>query len=85
MATQSTTPRSQRPKYMTCKVPPCMFGELESLKEDLQNDEVRVSARQVIGKDGIALAAVSYILSLPRAEQKRIINLGIERYNKLES
>lgn len=85
MTTQSLVPRNQRPKYMTCKVPPCLFKDLDELKIDLQNDEIKITSRQVIGKDGIALAAVTYLLSLPREEQKKLILEGIKRYNSLES
>lgn len=72
-----------RPRYLTCKIPETLYRDVENLKDILQNEEIKISSRQVIGRDGIALAAVAYLLSLPVNEQKDFVKKGVERLREL--
>jgi hypothetical protein len=69
-------------KYLTCVLPPVLAAPLEELKITLQNKGVSLNGRQVVGRDSIALASVTYLLSLPADDQEKIVMAGIEIMRK---
>ena len=71
-----------RPKYVTCVLPPSMSVPLENLKNDLQNKNVSLTGRQVVGRDSVAMAALAYLLSQTEEEQERMVMVGIDIIRK---
>ena len=67
----------KRPKYVTCVLPEKLYKPADQLKEMLQDEGVTVTGRQVIGRDGIALASFAWLMAQPEAVQRDIVMKGI--------
>lgn len=81
--TGSIPKRPKRTRSVSFFVPDEVGEQMEDLKYVLRDDGVRIAGRQLIGLNGIALATVSWMTTLPAEEQYRIINLGVERLQKI--
>jgi len=67
---------------LTAELPPSLSVPLDKLREELQDDGVSLTGRQVIGRDGINLAMLAWLLDQSPERQRELVKEGIASYRK---
>lgn len=73
-------PKRDRKRYLTAELPPALYEPLDELRDDLQDDGISLTGRQVIGRDGINLAMLAWLLDQPAERRRELIAAGISSY-----
>lgn len=71
-----------REKHITTKIPSALVGPVDELRDRFQNAGVSIKGRQVIGRDGIAMALLAEATTLPFDEVQTRVLAGIEVLRK---
>lgn len=73
-------PKKDRKRYVTAELPPALYEPLDALREELQDDGVSLTGRQVIGRDGINLAMLAWLIDQPAERRRELIDAGITSF-----
>jgi hypothetical protein len=75
--------RKIRTKFVSFGIPGQLGEELEELKYACQDSGIRISERQLIGRNGIVLAALARLAEMPEKDQFEFVSEGVNRLKKL--
>jgi len=75
--------RRPRAKHVSFSIPGQLGEDLEELKYVCQDSGIRITERQVIGRNGIVLAMLARLSELPEKEQFEFVSQGVNRLKKL--
>lgn len=65
-------------KYITFDIPPALVDSVEALKDECQQAGLSLTGRQVIGRDGVAIAALAYLMAMPKAKRVKAVQEGLD-------
>lgn len=75
--------RKPRTKFVSFAIPGQLGEDLEELKYACQDSGIRISERQLIGRNGIVLAALARLSEMPEEEQFAFVSEGVNRLKKM--
>lgn len=79
---KAATVETGRKRTLSVEMPRALYQPLDAFRDKLQDDGVKLSSRQVIGRDGISLAMLSWLLDHPEDQRRKLIDAGIASYRK---
>lgn len=75
-----STAKTKRTKFVSAELPPELHKPLDEFRDELQDDGVSLTGRQVIGRDGINIAMLSWLLDQPAERRRELVEAGIASY-----
>lgn len=80
---QRKAERKLRTKFVSFSIPGELGEDLEELKYACQDSGIKITERQLIGRNGIVLAALARLAAMPEDEQFKFVSEGISRLKTL--
>jgi hypothetical protein len=80
---QQRSERKPRTKFVSFAIPGELGEDLEELKYACQDSGIKITERQLIGRNGIVLAALARLSAMPEDEQFKFVSEGIDRLKTL--
>lgn len=83
MSEETKKPRVARPKFVSVKIPREIGDALDSIKDVCQSEDVYLSERQLVGRNGVVLAALANLTLMPEDDQFDFVMKGIKRLKEM--
>lgn len=80
---KSVSRAAPRPRFVSIKMPREISDVVDNLKELCQNDGVYLSERQLVGRNGVVLAVMANLTTMPEDVQYEFVMKGVERLKKM--